>query len=360
MGPRKEPAVKKDSTKRVVVVGMDVGDKNNQMCGLNAGGKIVLERRISNTVAGLNGVFKSLPPCRVVIEAGGHAMWIVELLRGFGHEVKVVNPRKMRRIYENENKSDVVDARELADAGLYRWERLPLAYLRKKEDQEKLSVLKSRDLLVRSRTGMVNLVRSLLKHEGVRVPKCGPEAFPKRAAGLVPEGLQVAIEPLLKEIAALTERIRELDKWIEATAKHDPGVRSVMQVQGVGPVTSAAYVWTMSDPERFGKSRMVGSYLGLRPKRDQSGETDKQLPITKAGNAYIRRLLVSCAQYIVGRHGKDCDLRRWGLKLAERGGKRAKRKAVVAVARKLAVLLHHLWITGEEYEPFHSRDRVAA
>lgn len=339
---------------------MDVGDKHDQVCGLNGGGKIVWERRAANTAAGLAGVFKDLAPCRVVMEAGGHARWIAELLRGFGHEVRVVNPRKMRRIYENENKSDVVDARELADAGLYRWERLPLAYLRNKGDQEKLSVLRSRDLLVRSRVGMVNLVRSLLKHEGVRVPKCSAEAFPKRAAGLVPEGLQVAVEPLLKEIAALAERVKELDKWIEETGKNDPGVRSVMQVQGVGPVTSAAYVWTISDPERFPKSRMVGSFLGLRPKRDQSGETDKQMPITKAGNSYVRRLLVSGAQYILGPHGKDCGLRRWGLKLAERGGKRAKRKAVVAVARKLAVLMHHLWATGDVYEPFHLQERAAA
>lgn len=352
--------MKKDSTKRVVVVGMDVGDKHNQTCGLNAAGKIMRERRVANTVAGLTVVFKSLPACRVVIEAGGHARWITELLEGFGHEVKIVNPRKMRRIYENENKSDVVDARELADAGLYRWKKLPLAYLRKKEDQEKLSVLESRDLLVRSRVGMVNLVRALLKHEGVRVPKCGTEAFPKRAADLVPEGLLVAVKPLLAQITALTERVKDLDKWIVEKAKNDPAVRSVMQVKGVGPVIGAAYVWTLSDPERFRKSRMVGSFLGLRPKRDQSGEKDKQLPITKAGDAYVRRLLVSGAQYILGPHGEDCELRRWGLKLAERGGKRAKRKAVVAVARKLAVLMHHLWITGEEYEPFHLQKRAAA
>ena len=146
--------------------------------------------------------------------------------------------------------------------------------------------------------------------------------------------------------------MKELDKWGLQAGEKDPAIRALQQVKGVGAVTAAAFVWTLDGPYRFAKSRAVGSYLGLRPKQDQSGETDKQMPITKAGNPFLRRLLVGCSHYILGPFGPDTALRRWGLKLAERGGKRAKRKAVVAVARKLAVLLHHLWVTGEVYEPF--------
>ena len=125
----------------------------------------------------------------------------------------------------------------------------------------------------------------------------------------------------------------------------------------MGPVTALAYVLTLEDNARFEKSRDVGPFLGLTPRRDQSGQVDKQLRITKAGDAYLRRLLVQCAQYVLGRFGPDCDLRRFGLRLAERGGKNAKRRAVVAVARKLGVLLHCLWKTGAAYEPDRRQNR---
>lgn len=352
--------MKKRSTKQVVVVGVDIGDKHSQVCGVDAGGAVVLERRVPTKAAGFKAVFWKLAPCRIVLEAGGMTRWVFELLSGMGHTVKVVNPRRMRRIYENESKSDVVDARELADAGLYRWGRLPEVHLRSREMQEKLSVLHARDTLVRGRVSLVNLVRSLLKQEGVMAPKCTPEAFPKRVAPLVPDGLAVAIAPLVAEIAAMTERVKELNRWIEGQAKQDTAVCCVQQVKGVGAIVGTAYVWTLEDADRFGKSRAVGSFVGLRPRRDQSGETDRQLPITKAGNPFLRRLLVGSAHYILGPFGPDTALRRWGLKLAERGGKRAKRKAVVAVARKLAVLLHHLWATGEVYEPFPAQQEAAA
>jgi len=343
----------KRSTKPLVgMIGIDLGGERSQVCMLDGRGERVIEKKIQTSEAGFRGAFGKLPRCRVVIEAGTLARWARRVLEEMGHTVKVVNPRKMRRIYENESKSDVVDARELADAGLYRWDKLPVVTLRSVESQEKLSVLRARDTLVRARTAMVNVVRSLLKQEGLRVRKCSAEAFAAKAAPLVPGGLRAAVDSLLAEIASLTARVKELDAWVVQTGEKDPAVRSLQQVKGVGPVTAAAFVWTLDDPDRFHKSRDVGSYFGLRPRRDQSGETDKQLPITKAGNPFLRRLLVGCAQYILGPFGPDTALRRWGLKLAERGGKRAKRKAVVAVARKLAVLLHHLWVTGEVYEPF--------
>jgi len=136
-----------------------------------------------------------------------------------------------------------------------------------------------------------------------------------------------------------------------------PETELLRAIKGVGPITALAFVLILEDPERFSKSRQVGSFIGLTPSRDQSGEIDKQLRITKAGNPLLRRLLVGAAQYILGPFGEACDLRRFGLKLSARGGKNAKRRAVVAVARKLTVLLYRLWRHGEIYGPLYTAKR---
>jgi len=170
----------------------------------------------------------------------------------------------------------------------------------------------------------------------------------------MPQTLRDALEPIMKSIEELTIRIRHYDKLIEKMCdKQYPETELLRKISGVGAVTALAYVLTLEEPSRFEKSRSVGAFLGVVPRRDKSGQTDKQLRITKAGDGYVRRLLVGSAQYILGPFGPDCDLRRFGLKLAARGGKNAKRRAVVAVARKLAVLMHHLWKSGDEYDPFN-------
>lgn len=351
--------MKKDITK-VVAVGIDVGDKNSQVCAKDASGAVVWEKKVRTTEAGFRGALGKLAPCRIVIEAGGQTRWIKACLETLGHEVKVADARKLRRIFQSESKSDVRDARELAEEALWRWNRMSVVTLRSGKSQEKLAVLKARDVLVRARTAMVNVVRSVLKQEGVVVSKGSPEAFAKKAGPVVPEGLRAALDPVVRQIAALTEEIRGYDRRIETAGSAEGAIRLLRTVTGVGPVTSAAFVWTLDDPGRFAKSRTVGAFLGLRPRRDQSGDTDKELPITKTGNGFLRRLLVGSAQYILGPFGPDTALRAWGLKLARRGGKRAKRRAVVAVARKLSVILHRMWVTGEVYVPFPQRAHAPA
>lgn len=351
--------MKKDITK-VVAVGIDVGDKNSQVCAKDASGAVVWEKKVRTTEAGFRGALGKLAPCRIVIEAGGQTRWIKACLETLGHEVKVADARKLRRIFQSESKSDVRDARELAEEALWRWNRMSVVMLRSGKSQEKLAVLKARDVLVRARTAMVNVVRSVLKQEGVVVSKGSPEAFAKKAGPVVPEGLRAALDPVVRQIAALTEEIRGYDRRIETAGSAEGAIRLLRTVTGVGAVTSAAFVWTLDDPGRFAKSRTVGAFLGLRPRRDQSGDTDKELPITKTGNGFLRRLLVGSAQYILGPFGPDTALRAWGLKLAGRGGKRAKRRAVVAVARKLSVILHRMWVTGEVYVPFPQRAHAPA
>jgi transposase len=156
---------------------------------------------------------------------------------------------------------------------------------------------------------------------------------------------------VLATIEHINAQIASFDKALEAQVEKSPGGQVLTTISGVGALTAMAFVLTLEDPSRFRRGRDVGAYLGLVPKQRQSGDSDPQLRITKAGDGLVRKLLVQCAHHILGPFGVDSDLRRYGLRLAERGGKSAKKKAVVAVARKLSVLMHRMWVTGEVYEP---------
>ncbi len=270
----------------------------------------------------------------------------------------VGNPRKLRAIWSSDRKDDIRDAEMLARIARFDPELLYPIRHRGQEVQCDLAAVKARDELVKVRTALVAHVRGLVKSLGQRLPTCSPECFHLRASEAMPAELAPALDPVVKSIEELTIRIRHCDAYVqELSERKYPETEGLRAIPGVGPITALAYVLTLEEPSRFGKSREVGPYLGLTPRRNQSGQTDKQLRITKAGNTYMRRLLVQCANYILGHHGPDCDLRRFGLKLAERGGKNAKRRAVVAVARKLGVLLHCLWKTRGEYDPNHRLNR---
>jgi transposase len=218
---------------------------------------------------------------------------------------------------------------------------------RSKQAQTDLELLKARDMLVKTRTSLINHVRGAVKSFGERLPKCSAESFHKQCRDFLPENLKTVLQVIIETIEHITDRIKEFGRKIEKISREVyPETELLKAIGGVGPLTALAYVLVLEEPGRFGKGRQVGKFLGLTPRRDQSGETDKQLRITKAGNRFLRRLLVGAAQYILGPFGPDCHLRRFGLRLAERGGKSAKKRAVVAVARKLAVLMHRLWCNG--------------
>jgi transposase len=221
-------------------------------------------------------------------------------------------------------------------------------------------MIRARAGLVRVRTGLVNTARGLAKSYGERLCGCNVRNMnPEKAEGLSAE-LQAALEPLLAAIESVSERIAEYNQRIEKLARESyPQVAVLKQVKGVGTLIALTFLLTLEDPHRFGKSRDVGCYLGLQRGRRNSGQSEPQLHISKEGDPYLRTLLVQGAQHILGPFGVDCDLRRWGLKLAERGGRNGKKRAIVATARKLAVLLHHLWVSGEVYEPLHNNSRVA-
>ncbi len=345
--------------KSYTTIGMDLGDRHHIAVVLDADGNEIESVRLINTKGALKRFFQPYAGATVAIEAGTHSPWISRLLEALRCKVYVGNPHKLRVIWDCTDKSDHRDARMLAM--IARMEPRLLWPIRHRDinAHNDLEVIKARDILVQSRSKLINHVRSAIKGIGERLPKCSTASFANRTADLIPAALRPALIPLIETIAQMTDRIHALDKRIHTLALESyPQTRWLQQVQGVGPVTALAFVLTIEEPRRFAKSRMLGPYLGLTPRRDQSGQIDKQLPITKAGNGLLRKLLVNCAHYIIGPFGADSDLRHHGLVIAARGGKNARKRAAVAVARKLAVLLHRLWVSEQEYRPRYRRMHI--
>jgi transposase len=341
-----------------LTIGLDLGDRNSCYCVLGEAGQIQLEQRVRTTAKALQGVFGAMPRSRIALEIGTHSPWISRLLSELGHEVIVANARKVRLIGESRKKDDRLDAQTLARLARIDPELLSPVRHRSAQAQADLMMVRARAGLVRTRTGLVNTARGLAKSYGQRLRGCNVRNMnPEKAESLSPE-LQSALEPLLAAIESVSERIAEYNERIEKLAQAGyPQVALLKQIKGVGTLIGLTFLLTLEDPHRFPKSRDVGGYLGLQPGRRNSGQSEPQMHISKEGDPYLRTLLVQGAQHILGPFGVDCDLRRWGMKLAERGGRNGKKRAIVATARKLAVLLHHLWVSGEVYEPLHHSQR---
>jgi transposase len=340
--------------------GLDLGDKYSYLCLIDTkSGEVLEEGRLRTTPEALRRRFSSeRPPMRIAIEAGTHSPWVSRALEECGHEVLVANARRLRLIYANKRKTDEVDAENLARLARLDPKLLyPLKH-RGEESQAHMAILRSRQALVGSRTQLVNHVRGTIKSFGARLPKCPARSFHKRAKEHIPEALRSALGPILETIGSLTERIRDYERRLQTISEERyPETELLRQVEGIGPLTALAFVLTLEDPRRFERSRSVGAYLGLVPATDRSGDRDPQKRISKEGDEMLRRLLVGSAHYTLGPFGSDSDLRRHGEKIASRGGKNAKKRAAVAVARKLSVLLHHLWVTGEVYDPLYDAHR---
>jgi transposase len=343
-----------------LTIGLDLGDRYSYYVALNPEGEIVREGRIPTRSAALQSLFAAGEPSRIAIEVGAHSRWVSRLLGQLGHEVIVANARKVRLIYASGRKDDRLDAERLARLARADIQLLSPIQHRGERAQMDLAVVRSRAQLVEARSRLINHIRMTVKAAGQRLPGSSAEAFARRAQETLQESFPNLI-PVLRIIEQLTGEIRGYDRKIETLCEHDyPEAGVLRQIRGVGPVTALTFLLTLEEPLRFRPSRQVGAYLGMCPRRAQSGERELQLPITKSGDRMLRKLLVNCAHYLLGPFGEDCDLRRHGEKLAARGGKNAKKRAVVAVARKLSVLMHHLWETGEVYEPLHNASRRAA
>ena len=287
--------------------------------------------------------------------------WLSRLLAQLGHEVIVANARQVALTARSHRKDDRVDAEQLARLGRLDPRLLAPVHHRGEQAHQDLAVVRSRDVLVRARTQLINHVRGAVKAWGGTLPRASASAFHRKAAEHIPAEPRVALLPLLEVIGELSARIAAAAGQVEALcAERYPETEALRQVTGVGPLTALTHVLTLEHPGRFARSRGVAAYLGLVPRRRDPGGRRTRLGISKRGDPHLRRLLVGCAHYILGPFGPDCDLRRWGERYMTAGAQNAKKRAVVAVARRLAVLLHALWVSGEVYEPLRRAEAAGS
>lgn len=343
-----------------ITVGLDVGDGKSRICEIDVAGDVVGQANVATSAESLRRYFEGRERCRVVLEAGTHSPWISRLLVELGHEVIVANSALVYGNRRRKKRNDASDAEFLGRQGRADPELLYPIQHRSEQAQLDLAQIRARDQLVRARTSLICHVRGAVKSTGHRIGRCSAEAFASRAMFEIPGGLRPALQPLVETIADLTKKIAAMDRLVERTASNYPEVARLMGPAGVGALTALAYVLLIDDPRRFRSSRQVGAFLGLVPRLDESSDSRPQLRITHAGDELGRRLMVSAARYILGPNGPDCDLRRYGEAIAARGGKNAGKRAAVAVARKLAVLLHRIWVSGAAYDPDYVAKRQVA
>lgn len=332
-------------------IGVDLGDRKHFICVNDKNGNLLKEFSIPNEREHLAKLIKDFPSSALAMEAGTHSPWISRYLSSLGAVVTVANPRKTRLIYNNDRKSDSKDAAMLAKLLRLDPELLyPIKHI-SESGQSTAAILKARDAAVRARTALINSTRGILKSFGLRLPACSSSVAHRRLSKLMeahPE-ITTAFQGTVQILEMTTHQIKCYDEEIELASQYSEPAKLLRSIPGVGPITSLAFVLAIEDPQRFEDRRDVGSFFGLVPKRDQSGAVDKQLPISKMGNSYVRQLLVQSAQYILGPFGKDSPLRTHGMKLALRGGRAAKKKAVIAIARKLSVMMLSMWQNAESY-----------
>lgn len=342
-------------------IGLDLSDRSGLFVVIDDAGRVAREGTVALTLEGVREVFGARQACRIAIEVGTHSPWLSRELERLGYEVIVANARQVGLIARGQKKTDRVDAETLARAARFDPQLLKPIRHRGEQAQADLALLRARKALLESRTRLVISARGMVKAVGGRLPKCSADCFAVKAKDYLPQSLRPALEPMLAAIAQLTEQVKAMTRDLRQLAKERyPETGLLTQVHGVGLICSLTYVLTLEEPARFRRSRQVGAYLGLVARERQSGEQKPQLHITKSGDVYLRSVLVQSAQHILGPYGRDSDLRRWGLKLAGTGSKMRKNKAIIAVARKLSVLLHRLWLTGEVYEPLRQERLLMA
>ena len=352
--------IRKLATKQRLTIGVDLGGRTSRYCILDEAGEVVSEDSLPTTKGGFASLFGKMPSSRVALEVGSHSPWVSRQVAAMGHEVIVANPHKVKLITQSVRKNDRIDARTLARLARVDPKLLSPVRHRGEEAQALLAVIRARAEVVESRTAPINSARGFAKPMGERLKKCDAGQVKEALADALSESIQQTIGPMLKVVEAMTEQIAVYDQRIEAMAKRYPETALLTQIYGVGTLIALTFVLTIEDAGRFAHSRDVGCYLGLQPRQRESGESAPELGISKAGDGLLRRYLVQASHCILRKGAPDSDIRAWGLAKAESGGKRAKRRAIVAVARKLAVLMHRLWAAGEVYDPLYNRKAAEA
>jgi transposase len=329
--------------------GIDLGKKSSYFHIVDGERKTVTAGKLANNVGAIRKVFANRDPLRIVVEASCKAFWMADRLKELGHEVVVVDPGRTKAIGAARIKHDKLDARilaELCQTGLLAAVDIPTQAQR----MARLPFT-ARDALVRSRTLLMNNVQSILDGEGVDLPatwRGNLSDVIRRVVPHMPPAMVPIVERLLRGIDELSKLIDECDKEIEVVAETDPDIKLLDTAPGVGPLTAAAFVYVIRDPRRFKAGRLVAAYLGLVPSLYESGQTSVKGGITKHGNTTLRCLLHISATALL-RMKSDTALKRWGMALAARIGRK---KAKSAIARKLATVLWAMW---RRRTPFEAR-----
>jgi transposase len=338
---------------------LDVSKEETAFCVKDAAGKVLARGKVSTEPAALFEMLREhcLCPERIVLETGTMSGWLARDLGDLGLPVDVIDARQAHAVMKlQHNKTDAGDAELLAEIARTGFCRA--VAIKSEVAQEVRVLLKARAHLVRQRRDTENAIRGLLGSLGLRFPKgAGKLAWRVRTALEARPDLQATIEPLLCSVEALKRAIARLDETVTARAKAAPACRVLMSVPGVGPVTALAFAATIDEPERFAKSRTVGAYLGLTTRRFQFGEMDYSGHISKHGDAMVRSLLYEAANSMLTVVRKAHPLKDWARRIRRRSGHK---KACVALARKLAVILHRMLITGELFRWPEKKDTTTA
>ena len=331
-------------------VGLDVSQKDTSVCVLDERGLVVYEGKAKSEPGALTRLLRKRAPKaeRIGFETGAMASWLWHELRRVDLPVVCVDARHAHAVLSvRMNKSDENDARGLAELVRVGWYRE--VKVKSAESQQIRAMLVARSRLVGIRRDIENQVRSMIKEYGLLFPRAIGQQFRKQVIELVGANhqLRAVIEPLLSIHEQVCRQQAAFDEEVRRLAKSDETVRRLMTVPGVGVVTALTFRHTIDDPSRFRSASTVGAYLGLTPRRNQSGETDTNGRISRWGDRLLRTYLFEAATVLLHRTKKWSTLKAWGIKLAKRVGMK---KAKVALARKIAVILHCIWVDGTSFE----------
>lgn len=350
-------------------IGLDLGDVESTYCVLNQAAEIVSRGKVKTREADLKRVLGGYEGSQLAMEVGTHSGWVSRSLEGEGIEVVVANARKVRLITASQHKSDEKDAEDLARLLKADPKLLSPIVHRSEQAQKDLLRIRGRAGIVEARTKLINMARGLAKTMGKRLGACDADQMGTKQVEEWEAELAEILGPVLALIECCTLTMQTYDEKIKENSEEKyPETKRLTQVPGVGTLTATTFVLTLDDKNRIKQSRQVGPLLGMTPARRQSSESDPELRISKEGDRYLRTLLVQGAQWIMSGRGPDCELKRFGQKIAgidpaqpgmkkDKQSRKRKKIAVVAVARKLGVLLHRLWVSGEKYDPFYATKR---
>jgi len=329
--------------------GMDLHQWHTDVCVLGDDGVVQERARFLTNRERLERFFRGRKPMRVVMEAGGSSPWVARLVESCGHEVLVCNPRNVRVIAESTLKTDERDAETLARLARLDEGVLGSVRPRSEEAQQLRNELKVRGALVETRTKLINTTRGILRAMGYVVHGGSSRKFTGRVRQMeLPDELARTVMPLLSQIDSVSEEIGRCEEKLQERVKEMPEVRLLEEIPGVGPIVALYFVASVDDPDRYLSPRNVASFFGLRPVMRSSGKRSYYGRITRHGDPEMRRLLIQAAHALM-RSNTRCRLQDWARDLEARKGKA---KAMVALARKLAVLMVRLWRAGEVFEPY--------